>query len=171
MKAVIDIETGGFSRKDHGICEIAMIIIDRKDQVVKEVSFLIEPYGKSYTESAFNVHGISEEELEIKGIQPYEACNMLVQFINRFNVNELIGHNIESFDFPFLQVFLDEFLIPLDKEEFHFSDTLKQARKENSDRKNDLVSLSEEYGFETEGSHRALKDCYLTYNLYKQLSW
>lgn len=171
MIAVLDIETGGFSKEKHAICQIGLLIIDKQDNVVKEISLLIEPYGKEYSEKAFEIHGLSEEELLIKGIEPYEACNILVKALNRNGVRELIGHNIRKFDFPFIQNFLDEFLFELDEEEFIITDTLEQARKEDSERKNDLISLSESFGLDTENAHDAIKDCYLTYNIYKLLQW
>jgi len=75
MKAVIDIETGGFSKEKNGICEIGIIAVDENNIETGSLNVLINPYTRplefqeepnqlvSYKDDAMAVHGITLDEL------------------------------------------------------------------------------------------------------------
>lgn len=187
MYIVIDIETGGFSKKKNGICEIAWVLMDSSFNITDKFSILIKPYPRckdvqefdgqlvSYKEDAMNVHGITLEELESEGVDRSEfasifesSCSLLLN--KQDKPTKLVGHNLEGFDYPWLHSFMGEMyefesamdLFPHDLR----IDTLRIAReKRGKGSKNDLETLCQEFNIENPDSHRALGDALSTARL------
>ncbi len=175
-KAIIDIETGGFSKSKNGICEIGMLVIDEKNQSIGNYSTLIKPYLRpeseelvSYKEDAMAIHGITEEELIEEGDEPTAVCLQIIEFLKSYDCNQYIGHSIKTFDAPRLKHFFQRF----GNSELHFGnciDTLEMARKKLPQLKSHTLSdLCTFYKIDNHGEHRAIGDCGATLELYKKL--
>lgn len=177
---VTDIETGGFSMKKNGICEIAFLVVDAETlEVVNMYDGLISPYERdpevqesegqlvSYKEDAMAVNGISEQDLIDFGFSPKEFCHFSLELLGQFEIVAFMGHNINSFDKRWLEYFYGRFA----EQNLDFSETictLKLAR-EKVDGSHKLVDLCAHFEIESNESHRALSDCYDTLNVYKKL--
>lgn len=137
---VFDLETGGFKEGIHGVCEVALILVDFL--TLKEIDryeAIIQPYsdreGKEmeYTSGAFNANGLSMRKIQ-NGKPAKEVAEDIREFANRGKNKTmkpvLCGHNIDEFDIPHLSHFLDCFKIKIEdlftsKETI---DTLKWAK-------------------------------------------
>lgn len=173
MIAIVDIETGGFSRKLHGLCEIGLIIMKPNGEVLLEQDWLIKPYeGVVYEPKAFEVNKLSLELLREEGFDAKEVAEEFTSLIVEKQVSKMVGHNIVAFDAPFLETFLHSHL----KERASFSkenmyDTLREAKKKFPGfPKHDLQSLCFRFGISTFNQHRALGDCRATRELYLKLT-
>lgn len=175
-RAIIDIETGGYSVTKNGICEIGMLIIDEKFKVIFSDSWIIEPYLRpestdyvSYKADAMAVHGITLKELTTSGLTPKYVCDRIEYLIMEFGVQIFVGHNIKAFDAPRMNHFFKRF----GRDQINFSnceDTISISRKINKDLKShSLPNLCEFYGIMNESAHRALGDCRATLEVYKRL--
>jgi len=176
-RAIVDIETGGFSVTKNGICEIGMLIIDEKFDVISEYSTLIKPYTRpdstemvSYKDDAMAVNGIEIKDLINKGLDVRTVCHQLNYLIYMNKVGEFIGHNIKSFDAPRLNHFFERFSNRQKIDFSNYQDTMSISRKINKDLKShSLQSLCEFYGIVNDSEHRALGDCRATLEVYKRL--
>lgn len=172
MYIVLDIETGGFSKDKNGICEIGALKVDEDGNVIEEFDIMILPYKRkdsddlvSYKEDAMKIHGITEDDLYTMG---WEAKDVIQQFDEFIDGSEcFIGHNIKTFDLPWMVSFYERFGCELGITDF--VDTLKLARDLRGKGKNSLPALCEEYGITNEEEHRALSDCKATLELWKIL--
>jgi len=173
MKAILDIETGGFSITKNGICEIGILIINDAFETVEERSFIIQPYTRpdseelvSYKEDAMSVNGISMEEIENGEIVTL-VCEALCKMLMDHRVKTLIGHNLRKFDFPRLEYLIDRFT----QHDFSFEieDTLELCRENLNLSCNKLGSICDHFGIDNSNSHRALGDCKATLEVYKRL--
>lgn len=177
MYAVLDIETGGFSKKKNAICEIGVLIIDKDLNIVKEFQTLIAPYIRdkevaeeegqlcSYKEDAMNCHGIPMEDI-LSAPSAEWVCESLVAILAENNVEYLVGHNLKAFDKPFIEDLLQRFGFELIPEKV--IDTMIISR-ELGNKKNSLRDLCSGYGIKRVEAHRALGDCYDTFELWKIL--
>ena len=172
-KAVIDIETGGFSITKNGVCEIAMLIIDYSLKVVKELNLLIKPYMRecgselvSYKEDAMAINKISMEEL-MSGEDVIDVMFKISNSIINYNITSFIGHNLKAFDIPRVDYLLRRFQ-DISISEFQCEDTLVLAKEKFSFDSNKLEFLCEKLGIINPNPHRAIGDCYATLELYKQ---
>jgi len=181
MKAITDIETGGFSKEKNGLCEIGMIAINENNIEVDSLSMLIKPYEKplhlqdfknqlvSYKDSAMSVNGLTVGELINDGVDARKACEMIVEFITKNNITSFIGHNIESFDKKWLLYFFSRFS-SYDLTELSVTEcTMKIAKDKLSLKSYSLGSLCEYFNVINDDSHRAIGDCRATLDIYKQL--
>lgn len=174
MKAVIDIETGGFSITKNAICEIGILIVNDALQVVEENSWIIKPYTRedseelcSYKEDAMAVNGIPMEEIE-NGIEARIVSLELKKLFRKHNVKALIGHNAIIFDVPRLQYLVNRFLgqsILM----YEVEDTLRLSKLNLNLPCNKLGSVCDHFGISNKDSHRTLGDCYATLEVYKKL--
>lgn len=173
-QAVIDIETGGFSKTTNGIAEIALIITDKNNVEIDHFSAIIKRYKQEngdsmfYSSKAEDVHGISRLMQETEGIEPEKACRIIDQMIDKYNVDTFVGHNVK-FDADRLQVFFDRFL---EDNQINFDVnicTLKLAKQRLTVESYSLGSLCEHFNILNDNAHRALSDVRATNEVLKNL--
>lgn len=159
--AVVDIETTGLNPVKNEIIELsALKICDNK--VVDRFTTLIKPNGK-IPSFITGLTGISNEM--VKDAKPIES--ILADFCSFVGNSVILGHNV-SFDMRFIK---ENCKRHLDKEFANSTiDTLKISRKLLPNIKNHKLStLADHYGISSEGHHRGLVDCEITYNVHQQL--
>ena len=159
---LLDIETTGFKPTDCEITEIAAYKV-KDNKVVDTFSSLIKinnPVPPNITE----ITHITDDML--KDQEPIEV--VLKNFKEFLGDNIIMGHNV-NFDIDFLThysfVCFGNYILN------DFVDTLTIARKvlKNTVPNHKLQTLSEYYGLDIEGEHRALKDVDLTFQVYNKL--
>lgn len=119
--AIVDIETGGFSKTKNGLAEIGILIMNRHDVVHFKQTWLIKPYPRmeadqetpgqlvSYKEDAMKVNGLTVEKLEAEGKEATEVALVLQHVLESYEIDTLVGHNIKAFDWPWIDHFLARF--------------------------------------------------------------
>lgn len=165
---VIDIETTGLSPDFDSIIEVSAVKFSNGREVDHFTS-LIKPEdtyddGSYIDEFIEELTGITNEMLS----SAPDSLTVFKQFKAFLGDNILIGHNV-SFDINFLY---DNFMNYL-SEPFanDFVDTMRFSRMLHpEERHHRLKDLSERYGIDYSGAHRALADCYLTQACLERLS-
>lgn len=172
--AVVDVETGGFSKTKNGLCEVAIIIIDQNFKKVEEFSTLIHPYLRpdsdelvSYKDDAMAVNGINLDDLK-NAPEAAEAAVEIEYVLKENNVTTIVAHNAKSMDKVWIEFFLERFGTG-----FKFNETIctlvlarsKKLPVEN----NKLGTLLEHFGIVNKDNHRALGDAESTYHLWIEL--
>ncbi len=161
---VIDLETTGLSyEKDHIIETAALQISNGK--VINEFNKLIQ-IEEPLKEDITHLTGITDDMLKEIG-EPYNT--VLEQFIKFIQTDVIVGYNT-LFDLNFLQKSCQSLGLTM-PQDFKMIDVLKTARKKImglSDYK--LNTLGNYFGLDISGAHRALKDCYLTYEVFEKLN-
>lgn len=174
---ILDIETGGFSTTKNGVCEIALLIVSEDlTEVISEHVWLIKPYTRaddtdelvSYKDDAMEVHGIKLEELEQNGLDVKSVCAGFLSVLQDANVNILMGHNVKAFDIPKVDHLTTRFL-NVSLNGYSKICTLELSKRHLSFNSNKLQDLCAELGIIQTESHRALSDCYSTFQLAKVL--
>lgn len=172
--AVLDIETGGFSRTKNAICEIGVLILNVQLEVIEEYRTLISPYIRnpllsdfdgqlcSYKDDAMEINGIQMEDI-LKAPSAEVVAKEFVELFTNHNIYKCIGHNIDGFDKPWIEEFLQRFEVPFEFPET--IDTMKMSKK-SGEKKNSLKELCEKLGIENKNAHTAIGDCYATLELY-----
>ena len=158
---VVDIETTGLNPIRNEIIELSALKV-QDNTIVDSFTTLIKPNEKIPT-FITSLTGISNEM--VKNAQPVE--NILADFCNFVGNSVILGHNV-SFDMRFIK---ENCKRHLDKEFANSTiDTLKISRKLLPNIKNHKLStLADHYGISSEGHHRGLVDCEITYNVHQQL--
>lgn len=179
--AIIDIETGGFHKTKNGLCEIGLLIMDETGKIYEAMNWLIRPYKRrdpdtkqileelvSYKDDAMNVNGLSEELLRKHGTDPGLACAAFEAILRFHKVKTAIGHNIKSFDNPWIEEFTDRF-----GKGFKFDSLIdtqiiaKEKLKHLANHK--LETLCVHFKVTNKEAHRALGDCHATKEIYFKL--
>ena len=161
---VLDIETTGTSPEKDEIIEVGALKIEA-DTVTEEFSMLIQIKGEIPIEIQ-KLTGITEQELQSQGRPLDEVLNKLFEFAGN---RVIIGHNV-TFDYKFIcsacqKQGMEMRLRTLSR------DTLALARRKIRGVEDyQLVTLMKHLGYDVSKAHRALADCYLTYQLYKKLN-
>jgi len=159
---VVDIETTGLKPAEAEIIEIAAIKV-KNGEIVDVFQTLIRP---EYGVPAFisNFTGITEAMV---GESPH-VVEVLIPFCEFIDQLPVVGHNIK-FDLNFLNFNTKQY--------FHYVienrsiDTLILARKYIKGTKNHkLETLATYFGIDITNNHRALKDCYMTLEVYHRLT-
>lgn len=179
IRAVIDLETSGFSRTKNAVMEIGLLLFDENYEVVGTFQTYIKPYlrpqeeGKeeelvSYKEDALKVNGLSVELIEKKGFDVEEVVNDLIHiFKDDFEVSEIFAHN-SKFDEGFLNVLFDRF-----GHGFRFpckiSCTQSLAKEKLKVDSYSLENLCEYFGIVNKNAHSSIGDCEATLELLKEL--
>ncbi len=175
--AILDIETGGFSTTKNGVCEIALLIVNEDlTEAVATYSTLIKPYTRaddtdelvSYKDDAMAIHGITLEEIQEKGLPIAIALLDMFTVLEAENVTTILGHNIKAFDIPKVEHLSTRFL-NRDFTSYTKICTLELAKKHLNSKSNKLEDLCSEFGIDQVNYHRALSDCYSTFELAKIL--
>lgn len=158
---IVDLETTGLSPLKNEIIEIGAIKVEN-NKIVDRLDMLVKPENRV---SSFitNLTGITNEMLQDAiGIE-----DALKIFINFASGNTLMAHNA-NFDMGFLNTNLQK----------HFNytlenkclDTLALSRKYIKDIKNyKLETLANYFNVNYSGAHRSLKDCEITFEVYKNI--
>lgn len=170
---VFDLETGDLiSEKkrafyDAAAIEIALVVVDfEKLSIVEEKSFIFKDEYKedlSYSAQAEAVHGITKEiriqnGVELKTIYK-EICNLFKKYKNPRQMCHLIGHNIISFDVPFLRNFFEYMGDNLDNYVKYYTDTMLFAHMSALEQENyQLGTCCQLNGIDLVNAHRALDD-------------
>ncbi|SJZ57297.1 3'-5' exonuclease [Mycoplasmopsis verecunda] len=160
---VLDIETTGLNPKENEITEISAIkVIDGK--IVDQFSTLVSIKGELPEFISRKTHITSDMLLNQPNIE--QVMNEFNNFIQDFT---LIGHNIKSFDLPFLNY---HSIISIGKEITNEAiDTLALAREKLSLSRNKLGNVCSYFGIEysEEQNHRAMQDVLCTWMVYQEL--
>jgi len=158
---VLDIETTGFSRTYDDIIEIACLKV-RNNISVDEFSMLVKPVKRdSISDRIVKLTGITNEMLNNDGIDIEKALMSFMEFVKD---DVIIGHNV-NFDIGFLTNKINSYL---DNDfKVSYNDTLKLSRKKYPHfSSHKLNFLSQALNLSNQSTHRALKDCYATLELY-----
>lgn len=159
---VFDLETTGLSSTTDAIVEISAIkVID--GSVSEEFSTLVNP-GIHIPYSSSSIHGITDD-MVADAPSTDEALNSFIEFIGDY---DLVGHNILRFDMKFIQRDVERFFgTTLNND---IIDTLYLSRKYLPKLcSHSLGALAEHYDVSYEGAHRALTDCRITLEVYRNL--
>lgn len=176
MKGFLDIETGGFSVSKNGVCEIALIAVDKDNNFVDEFNVLIKPYTRaddtdelvSYKDDAMAVNGLTEQQLIEQGIDVVEAMNLFVEFCMKHNIQTIIGHCSNTFDIPRVEHLLQRFT-QYSLDEYRKLDTIILAKDKIQLTSYKLIDLCTHFGIVNKNPHRASGDAFATFELYKSL--
>ena len=159
---VFDLETTGVMISKDEIIEISAVKV-RNGKVVEEFSELVNPC-RPIPYDATQVNNITDEM-----VRHAPCCKeVLGHFLEFVGEDILVGHNIHTFDIPF---------ICRDSEKYFgktiandYIDTLRVAKvcfPEWKHRK--LSDLADYYGISTDGAHRALADCRMNQKVFERM--
>src|SRR5574344_3333 len=157
---VIDIETTGLSPNNDDIIELSGLKV-RNNCIVKEFSTLVKS-KKSINYFISNLTGITNKMIE----NAPSIVNVLPQFKNFISDDIILGHNV-SFDIRFIKNKLNTYCSDCLKNQS--LDTMKIAKSTVKLTSYKLTSLADYFNIDTKNNHRGLKDCYITYEVYKNL--
>lgn len=159
---VFDLETTGLNPAVDEIIEISGIRV-RNNQVVEEFSTLVNP-GIPIPYSATRVNGITNGMVDGSPM----LHKALGDFLDFAGTDILVGHNIHTFDTNFIY---DGAIREFGKKvKNDYVDTFYMAKSclpELSHYK--LTDIAAFFHIETEGAHRALKDCVMNQQCYECL--
>lgn len=158
---VIDIETTGFDPNSDSIIELAALRI-RNNEVVDKFQTLVNP-NIEIDQFISNLTGITNDILKNA-----PALNEKIkEFIDFIGDDIIIGHNV-NFDINF--IYDNSIKILNSALQNDFIDTLQISKAYILDVPNyKLQTLAKKFNIDYTGAHRALKDCYITNNLYNIL--
>lgn len=158
---MFDIETSGYSYNTDKITEISALKV--KDfKIIDSFSSLIN-VSSPIPESITRLTGITNEML-IDAPDINEVISGFMDFIEDYTI---IGHNIASFDIPFINAALSPHNLRLNNK---YVDTLKMSRGLIPElESHSLKSLSGTFNISYEGAHRALTDCHINNSVYLKL--
>lgn len=160
--SVVDLETTGTNIYNDSIIEISAIKV-RDNKVVKEFSTLVNPM-RHIPAMATAVNHITDDMVKNAPV----LNDVIDSFIDFVGDDTIVGYNNAAFDMNMLYDCIEEL------RNIHFSngyiDILHSVRKYLADlERHNLECASKHYGLDTTGEHRALKDCYLTKDVYDNL--
>ncbi|MEC7703906.1 MAG: exonuclease domain-containing protein [Candidatus Thermoplasmatota archaeon] len=150
-----DLETTGFSPKQHRIVQYALIGCDVDGSTI-HVEELVNPQRDIPIETT-NIHGIRNEDVR----DSMTFRDHVASISELMDGAVIVGHNVEKFDWPFLRT---EFLRAgqLMPEPLAIIDTLGIARKLKLPRSHKLGVLCSRYGISLENAHTAGADAAAT---------
>lgn len=159
---VVDLETTGVFVGSADIIEISALKV-RDNKVVEKYSTLVNPHYH-IPDEATAVNHITDEMVAgapdisevIGAFFAFVGTDVIVGYNNAsFDMNILYDKSLEIIGFPFTNDYID---------------LLHSARRCLVELENHkLETVSKHYKLDTEGEHRALKDCYLTKDCYDKL--
>lgn len=159
---VFDLETTGINQERDAIIEISAIKVCN-NQIAEEFSTLVNP-GRHIPHAATAVNGITDEMVR----DAPEIGKAIADFLDFVGDSILVGHNIHTFDMNFACAAAWNEL----GKELHndYIDTLYLARRYLPQLSHHrLTDVSEHFGVETKGAHRALCDCLMNQRCYEEL--
>ncbi len=157
---VFDLETTGLSPEADEMIEISGIRV-REGKAVEEFSTLVNP-GRPIPYAASRVNGITDRMVR----EAPDLRDALGRFLAFIGEDVLVGHNIHTFDMLFLYNGAARALkrtVPND-----YVDTLYLAKSCLPGLyRYRLTDLAAHFGIDTQGAHRALKDCDMNRQCYE----
>ena len=161
---VLDIETTGTSLEKDEIIEIGALKVE-SGAVTEEFSMLTRINGEIPVEIQ-KLTGITEKELQSMGRPLEEVLEKLFEFAgNRI----IVGHNV-TFDYNFIRAACRKMKLEM-RLETASRDTLALSRRKiKGVGSYQLEALMKQLGYEVSNAHRALADCYFTWQLYQKLN-
>jgi DNA polymerase III epsilon subunit family exonuclease len=156
---VADIETTGLEPKKDEIIEISAVKVNRDSNIHTTFSSLIKP-EKKVPKKITELTGITSEMLEREG---EKLDSVMTEFVNFVGDLRLVFFNA-PFDHTFLRNAAHRIGMKIENP---VSCALDMARRAWPGLKSyKLEDLARTGGLNTEGKHRALKDCELTITVY-----
>lgn len=156
---VFDIETTGFRKNEDNIIQLSALKV-RNDEIVDQFDSYVNPHMSLPTNISY-LTGITDNDVN----SAPDITIVINQFKSFIADLPLVGHNIYSFDIPFMQAkgfdltdisALDTYVLADSKA---FTITPKNLK---------LPTLKKYYGI-VNRSHNALNDCKTNYQIYKFL--
>lgn len=155
--AWFDIETTGFISDSSDVVEVAVIIVDTETGARQERQVLVKPTG-DIPASATRIHGITTEEAKRDGYSWKIIGPKMLRYLHE--ADAWAGHNIKTFDIPFLRMALKRLDLELESrpviDTLFLSRTLIPKAELQSKRLEDLAIYLEVR--EDAQAHRALND-------------
>ena len=160
---LFDIETTGLDPNVDQIIEISALKI-ADGEVIEEFSTLVNP-GVHIPAMAVSISGITDDMVK----DAPDTKTALKDFIDFIGDSVLTGHNIYRFDLPFIR---RDALNHLGRDiENEYMDTLTIAKRYLPQLESrSLSSLSAYYGVSYAGAHRALTDCRINLEVFRNLA-
>lgn len=157
---IVDIETTGLSPLKSEIIELSAVKV-RNDAVVDKFSTLIKPKG-NINSFITRLTGISNDMVQ----KAPDIKSVLPKFMEFLGDDYVLGHNV-SFDIRFISLNLKKHLAA----EFTNNrlDTMVLSRRYCQLASHKLESLALHYNVCTDGHHRAMNDCIMTFEVYKNI--
>lgn len=175
MYALIDVETGGFSKSKNGLCEIGMLILDKDRNIIESFNSLIKPYKRpesdelvSYKPDAMAINGIKLEDLD-KADSAELVAAAVENLLIKHNIKIIVGHNIKTMDQQWIEFFLERFGTAYKFQKAICTLEIARSKKLNTI-DNKLDTLCEAFNISIMNSHRALDDAHATLQLWKILA-
>lgn len=159
---IFDLETTGLGVSRLEIIEIGALRV-RNGEVTDTFQQLIKPKRPIDARSTAINHITNDMVRDCPPVE--DVLPLFAEFIGN---DILVGHNINRFDMPIIKRHWETIL---GKTVTNKSiDTLTYARRcFDSSTSCSLQNLSIYFGFDTEGEHRSVADCYLTKAVFEQL--
>ncbi len=158
---IIDLETTGLSPYKNSIIELSAIKV-RGDKIVDTFTELVKP-SELINNFVRGLTGISNEM-----VANAPSINEVLKKYTDFIGNDIVlGHNVK-FDIRFISQNLEKYF----KRKFmnNSFDTMVLSRRFCSDvTSHKLSSLAEYFNIDSKGHHRGLKDCEMTFYVYKNI--
>lgn len=184
----LDLETGGLDPSRHPITQIAAIAVDERLNELETFEAKIDFDMAAADQEALLKNNFDREVWARESRPDMHVCNELSRFFKRYadvemiskagkpySVAQLIGHNADKFDGPFLQAWfkrLDQFMpaafsvmCTYQKARHHFFDN--QHLKQPPGFK--LGELCAHYGIPLANAHDALADCRANVAIYRAM--
>lgn len=158
---VFDIETTGLNLNKDEIIEIAAIKCAGDN--------IIEFHQYVKVDSVIPTHITSLTDISNFTLQDADPINLVLpKFLSFIGSCKLVGHNIKSFDVPFINKFCDD--LGLSRIENTLEDTLSLSKEKISLLENHKLStICEYFEIDTSKAHHALDDCYMCRECYLNL--
>lgn len=156
-----DLETTGRNSKQCEIIEISALKV-KDNKVIDTFSSLVKPVNPIPAQISLINHITNDMVSNASSIEI-----VLKSFLDFIENHTLVGHNIKSFDVPVLNRYCNEL--------FGYSinnkiiDTLSLAKNTLNLNNYKLSTLCECFNIKNENAHRALSDCYATFECYKKM--
>ncbi len=160
-----DLETTGLSMKDHKIVQFACVILDTDLNIIQEYNTYINPGNIIWSPEAIKTHGITPEKVQNEPFMRVLAKDIFELFQGR----DILTHNGNKFDIPFLANELDMCGYDLNVDDIQVFDTFVIESKINSRKLGDLYSKYTGNSMEDAGlaAHDALSDVCATASIFK----
>ncbi len=159
---IIDTETSGWDPQRHRVIEVAAVKVEG-GEIIKEYNSLITSV-RNIPPFITHLTGITEQELNTKGRDPFEVFTEIREFIGE---STFVAHNVH-FDYRFLDAEFRRYgITALDNPRMCTVQFARKSRLPLSDYK--LTTIKEFLGIEKQ-SHRALNDVMVCYKLLQTYS-
>jgi DNA polymerase III epsilon subunit family exonuclease len=160
---IVDVETTGVNAKIDHIIEIGALKVS-KSEIVDEFQCLIKTSAE-LNQTIISLTGITQEMLNNKGIMERDAIEKLFTFIDG---NTIVGYNVK-FDIEFLENSSKR--LGVENNIKKTKDLLNIARRKIDGVKDyKLINVARHLSVDTDGMHRALRDCYIMFEIINELN-